>query len=47
MTASSSTSQYALGGTDAEHERLIRQAEYLDPLADRRGFGFVPPPGAT
>jgi len=35
MTASSSTSQYALGSTDAEHERLIRQAKYLDPLTER------------
>src|SRR5262250_2979089 len=34
MTASSSTSQYVLGSTDAEHERLIRQAGYLDPLTE-------------
>jgi hypothetical protein len=26
MTASSPTSDYALGSTDAEHERLIREA---------------------
>jgi ubiquinone/menaquinone biosynthesis C-methylase UbiE len=35
MTASSPTSRYALGSTDAEHERLIRQAARLAPLAER------------
>ena len=33
MTASGSTSQYVLGSTDAEQERLIRQAacaEHVD-----------------
>jgi len=35
MTGGSSTSQYALGSTDAEHERLVRQAVYLGPLTER------------
>jgi len=35
MTASDSTSPYMLGSTDAEHERLIRQAAYLAPLTER------------
>ena len=35
MTGGNSTSQYALGSTDAEHERLIRQAKYLAPLTER------------
>jgi SAM-dependent methyltransferase len=35
MTASSPTSDYALGSTDAEHERLIRQAARLAPLTER------------
>ena len=35
MTASSSTSDYALGSTDAEHERLILQAARLAPLTER------------
>jgi ubiquinone/menaquinone biosynthesis C-methylase UbiE len=35
MTASSLTSDYALGNTDAEHERLIRQAARLAPLTER------------
>jgi SAM-dependent methyltransferase len=30
-----SHSEYALGSTDAEHERLIRQAGYLNPLTER------------
>src|SRR6266481_1979745 len=34
-TASSPTSDYALGSTDAEHERLIRQAARLAPLTER------------
>jgi ubiquinone/menaquinone biosynthesis C-methylase UbiE len=35
MTATSPTSDYALGSTDAEHERLIRQAARLAPLTER------------
>lgn len=35
MTAGSSTSLYALGNTDAEHERLVRQAARLAPLTER------------
>ena len=35
MTSKSSTSQYALGSTDAEHERLIWQAERVAPLTER------------
>lgn len=35
MSASGPTSQYALGSTDAEHERLIWQAERLAPLTER------------
>jgi len=35
MTASSPTSDYVLGSTDAEHERLIRQAARLAPLTER------------
>jgi ubiquinone/menaquinone biosynthesis C-methylase UbiE len=35
MTAKSSTSDYALGSTDAEHERLIRQAARIGPLTER------------
>src|SRR5499427_3557171 len=35
MSSGSSMSQYALGSTDAEHERLIRQAVYLAPLTER------------
>jgi ubiquinone/menaquinone biosynthesis C-methylase UbiE len=35
MTASSPTSSYALGSTDAEHERLIRQAKWLAPYTER------------
>lgn len=35
MTASSPTSDYALGSTDAEHERLILQAARLAPLTER------------
>jgi ubiquinone/menaquinone biosynthesis C-methylase UbiE len=44
MTASSSTSQYVLGSTDAEHERLIRQAARLDPYTERlfRDAGIGP-----
>jgi trans-aconitate methyltransferase len=35
MTVTNSTSPYALGSTDAEHERLIRQAARLAPLTER------------
>jgi ubiquinone/menaquinone biosynthesis C-methylase UbiE len=44
MTASSSTSRYALGSSDAEHERLIRQAARLAPLTERlfRDAGIGP-----
>src|SRR5262245_997779 len=35
MTGGSSASQYALGSTDAEHERLMRQAVCLAPLTER------------
>jgi ubiquinone/menaquinone biosynthesis C-methylase UbiE len=35
VTASSPTSDYALGSTDAEHERLILQAGRLAPLTER------------
>jgi len=44
VTASSSTSQYALGSTDAEHERLIRQASRLAPCTERffRDAGIGP-----
>jgi SAM-dependent methyltransferase len=50
MTASStnmagnSTSEYALGYTNAEHERLIRQAERIGPITERlfRTAGIAP-----
>src|SRR6476660_7732179 len=35
VTASSPTSDYALGSTDAEHERLILQAARLAPMTER------------
>jgi ubiquinone/menaquinone biosynthesis C-methylase UbiE len=35
VTASRPICQYALGNTDAEHERLIRQAARLAPLTER------------
>jgi len=35
MTASSSTSSYALGNADAEQERLIRQAARVAPCTER------------
>jgi len=35
MSTSGPTSDYALGNTDAEHERLIRQAALLAPLTER------------
>jgi trans-aconitate methyltransferase len=44
MTVSSPTSDYVLGSTDAEHERLIRQAARLAPLTERlfREAGIAP-----
>jgi SAM-dependent methyltransferase len=44
MTASGSISQYVLGSTDAEQERLIRQAARLDPYTERlfRDAGMGP-----
>ncbi len=43
-TAGSSTSEYALGYTNAEHERLIRQAERIAPITERlfRSAGIGP-----
>src|SRR5882757_4383074 len=35
MTADSPTSDYALGYTNAEHERLIRQAARIAPVTER------------
>src|SRR5713101_6765197 len=35
LTETSPTPQYALGSTDAEHERLIRQAAWLTPHTER------------
>ncbi len=35
MTASGPTPPYTLGSTDAEHERLIRQAAHLAPYTER------------
>jgi protein-L-isoaspartate O-methyltransferase len=35
MSTSGPTSPYALGSTDSEHERLIRQAALLAPLTER------------
>src|SRR6266446_1991528 len=35
MIVNGSASPYALGSTDAEHERLIRQAARLAPLTER------------
>src|SRR6266481_4888988 len=35
MITNGSASPYALGSTDAEHERLIRQAAGLAPLTER------------
>lgn len=42
MTANNPTSPYALGSTDSEHERLIRQAARLAPCTERffRGAGI-------
>jgi SAM-dependent methyltransferase len=35
MTAKNPASRYALGNTQAEHERLARQADRFDPLTER------------
>jgi len=35
MTARDSASDYPLGATDAEHERLIRQAQWVNPHTER------------
>src|SRR5260370_13452967 len=35
MPASGPTPPYTLGSTDAEHERLIRQAAHLAPYTER------------
>jgi SAM-dependent methyltransferase len=35
MPAETSTPSYLLGSTDAEHQRLIRQAAMLDPITER------------
>ena len=35
MLTSSSISSYPLGSTDAEQERLIRQAARLEPITER------------
>ncbi|HEV1993390.1 MAG TPA: class I SAM-dependent methyltransferase [Candidatus Acidoferrum sp.] len=44
MTTTDSTLHYALGSTDAEHERLIRQAARLAPFTERffRDAGIGP-----
>jgi len=44
MTVDLSASDYLLGSTDAEHERLIRQAVRLAPVTERffREAGLVP-----
>lgn len=44
MTSNSSTFAYALGSTDAEHDRLIRQAKWLAPYTERffRDAGISP-----
>ncbi len=44
MTTTSPTSTYVLGSTNAEHERLIRQAAILDPFTERffRDAGIGP-----
>jgi hypothetical protein len=35
MTTTGPAAPYVLGSTDAEHERLIRQAARLDPFTER------------
>jgi ubiquinone/menaquinone biosynthesis C-methylase UbiE len=44
MTPSSCTSRYALGNTDVEHQRLIRQARWLAAHTERlfRDAGIGP-----
>src|SRR5438270_2846340 len=44
MTTTNSAPNYALGSTDAEHERLIRQAALLAPFTERffRSAGIGP-----
>jgi ubiquinone/menaquinone biosynthesis C-methylase UbiE len=44
MTASDPDTQYALGSTEAEHERLIRQAAWLAPYTEKffREVGIGP-----
>jgi ubiquinone/menaquinone biosynthesis C-methylase UbiE len=44
MTANDPEAQYALGSTDAEHERLIRQAAWLAPYTEKffREIGIGP-----
>jgi ubiquinone/menaquinone biosynthesis C-methylase UbiE len=44
MTTAIPTSEYALGSTDAEHDRLIWQAERTNPLTERlfREAGIAP-----
>jgi 2-polyprenyl-3-methyl-5-hydroxy-6-metoxy-1,4-benzoquinol methylase len=44
MSARDTKCDYALGSTDAEHERLIRQAALLEPLTERffRAAGIGP-----
>jgi len=44
MTPDNPLPRYALGSTDAEHERLIRQAELVAPVTERlfREAGIAP-----
>ena len=44
MTATSKNRPYVLGTTDAEHDRLIRQAARLEPFTERlcRDAGIGP-----
>src|SRR6266550_3948449 len=45
MTTTNSTPHYALGSTDAEQERLIRQAALLAPFTERFFLGAGLGPG--
>src|SRR5204862_2444609 len=45
MTTTNSTPHYALGSTDAEQERLIRQAALLAPFSERFCLGARIGPG--
>src|SRR5205814_9402808 len=45
MTTTNSTPHYALGSTDAEQERLIRQAALLAPFTERFFLGAGIGPG--